>query len=170
VPLDYKQAPAGRRPGVAVLRSKASQPTRLSPSLVLNPGGPGRCRHLSRAAGLAHTGVRNTHADRGAFRPLVGFDPADRGDRTAESSAAPGHERDDERLYRTPTTPRPTTAPPVVGGPAPDRCGNSPLSRRRAEAERPPKVRRAFSGADLLANFGTLDVARDWTWLRSRFG
>ena len=160
VPLDYSK-PAGKTARVAVLRSKASQPDRRIGSLVLNPGGPGGAG-TSLAAGLANR-VRNTPI--GERFDLVGFDPRGIGASEPLIKCRTGHERDDDRLYRD--TDNPPADDAAVAAGQPDRVRDAHFEEE-AKQDVAKCVER--SGADLLANVGTRDVARDMDVLRSALG
>ncbi|HEX4360030.1 MAG TPA: alpha/beta fold hydrolase [Pseudonocardia sp.] len=161
VPLDYSR-PTGRTARLAVLRSRAGQPDRRIGSLVVNPGGPGGSG-TELAAGLADQ-VRNTPL--GERFDLVGFDPRGIGSSEPLIKCSTGRERDDDRLYRD-----------TDDAPPPGETAAAAAERTRArdahyEEETKGDVAKCVdrSGADLLANVGTRDVARDMDVLRSALG
>ena len=161
VPLDYSR-PTGRTARLAVLRSRAGRPDRRIGSLVVNPGGPGGSG-TQLAAGLADQ-IRNTPL--GQRFDLVGFDPRGIGSSEPLIKCSTGRERDDDRLYRDTDD----AAPP---GETPAEAAERARARdAHYEEETKGDVAKCVerSGADLLANVGTRDVARDMDVLRSALG
>ncbi|MDT7607216.1 MAG: hypothetical protein QOG96_1719 [Pseudonocardiales bacterium] len=147
VPLDYGQ-PAGRTARLAVLRQRASQPDRRIGSLVINPGGPGESG-TDAATGLAKR-VRNTPL--GERFDLVGFDPRGVGKSEPAIECFTATEQDADR--------------------ADAQLDNSPagVARQEGKAKDYDAKCAQRSGADLLANVGTRDAARDMDVLRSALG
>lgn len=143
VPLDYA-APEGRTAQVAVLRHATDARGRIG-SLVVNPGGPGGSG-TQLAAYLS-----GTFGD-GPF-DLVGFDPRGIGASTPKLDCLTGPE---ELEYRADLDTDPT-----------------PAGVAAAEAETRDYVAKCVErsgGADVLANAGTRDVARDLDVLRAVLG
>jgi len=160
VPLDYSK-PTGKTARLAVLRSRASQPDRRIGSLVVNPGGPGGAG-TQLAARLAGQ-IRNTPL--GERFDLVGFDPRGIGASEPLIKCRTARERDDDRLYRD--TDGPPADDAAVAAGEPDRARDAHF-----EEDSKQDVAKCVerSGADLLANVGTRDVARDMDVLRSALG
>lgn len=147
VPVDYAQ-PAGRTAQIAVLRQKASQPTRKIGSLLINPGGPG-------ASGIeAATGVGGQIAGGplGQRFDLIGFDPRGVGASKPPIQCFTPPERDADRLDVD--------------------LDRSPEGIARQEGKSKDYAAKCEqrSGKDLLANAGTRDVVKDMDVLRSALG
>lgn len=147
VPLDYAK-PAGKTITLGLLRRKATDPSRRIGTLLINPGGPG-ASGVSAAASLASAVGGN---DLGKRFDLVGFDP-----RGIGSSEPPVHcltdaERDRQR--------------------ADDIEDTSPAGIAKEVAQFKDYAAKCAqrSGADLLANVGTRDVAKDLDVMRSALG
>jgi pimeloyl-ACP methyl ester carboxylesterase len=143
VPLDYA-APAGRTAQVAVLRQRTNQPDRIG-SLVLDPGGPG-------GSGMSLAANLSGRLGGGPF-DVVGFDPRGVGASTPRITCQTGAERDSDRADQD--------------------YDVSPAGVRRAEDKarvNAEQCTQRSGGADVLANSGTRDVARDLDVLRSALG
>jgi pimeloyl-ACP methyl ester carboxylesterase len=147
VPLDYSQ-PDGEIARLAVLRQKAGQPSQRIGSLVINPGGPGATGTDS-AAYVAKQ-VENTVV--GQRFDIVGFDPRGVGNSEPAIECLTPRE-----MYATLTD---------------EVVDNSPAGVERQEADARDYAAKCAqrSGADLLANVGARDVARDMDILRSALG
>lgn len=147
VPLDYTK-PDGKTITLGLLRRKASDPGRRIGTLFVNPGGPG-ASGVSAAASLASAVGGN---DLGKRFDLVGFDP-----RGIGSSEPPVHcltdtERDKQRADDIEDS--------SAAGVAKEVAQLKDYTAKCAQR----------SGADLLANVGTRDVARDLDVMRSALG
>jgi pimeloyl-ACP methyl ester carboxylesterase len=142
VPLDYGR-PDGRTAEIAVLRARAGK-DRIG-SLVVNPGGPG-----GSGADLAATFAPGLGG--GPF-DIVGFDPRGTGKSTPTIDCTTDAEWDANRAE----SPREVLAKGTAAA----------EERARQDAER--CVQRS-GGADVLANSGTRDVARDMDVLRAALG
>jgi len=143
VPLDYA-APAGRTAQIAVLRHVSTDRARIG-SLVLNPGGPGGSGTQAAAYASATLG--------GGPFDVVGFDPRGIGASTPRVDCLTPAE---SLVERTDLDVDP-----------------SPAGVAAAEAETRDYVARCVArsgGADVLANVGTRDVARDLDVLRAALG
>ena len=141
VPLDYA-APDGRTARVALLRHRTTHPK--IGSLVVNPGGPGQS-----GVELAATLAAKLGAD--PF-DVVGFDPRGVARSTPAIACATDSDRDADRA---------------------DTFDPSPEGVARAEAKAQLRARHCVEwsgGADVLANSGTRDVARDMDLLRAALG
>ena len=147
VPLDYA-APEGRTGTIAVLRHAApASPQRIG-SLVINPGGPG-ASGIQTAAYLS-TSLASTEV--GRRFDVVGFDPRGVGESEPTIRCLEGPERDADRRD--------------------DDTDSSPAGVAQTETEERETVDRCAqrTGADVLANVGTRDVARDMDVLRAALG
>jgi pimeloyl-ACP methyl ester carboxylesterase len=147
VPLDYSK-PAGKIARLVVLRQKASRPDQRIGSLVINPGGPGGSG-VEAAAEVAEQ-VRNSAV--GQRFDIVGFDPRGIGYSEPAIKCYTPPEQDADRLEVDLDT--------------------SPAGVARRENDTRDYVAKCVqrSGADLLANLGTRDVARDMDILRAALG
>jgi pimeloyl-ACP methyl ester carboxylesterase len=143
VPLDYA-TPQGRTAEIAVLRATGRSENHIG-SLVVNPGGPGGSG-VDMAAAFAAGGAA------GVF-DIVGFDPRGVGKSTPTIDCTTDAEWDAARAE----SPRAVLAEGTAGI----------EERARQEAE---KCVRRSGGADVLANSGTRDVARDLDVLRAALG
>jgi pimeloyl-ACP methyl ester carboxylesterase len=150
VPLDYAD-PGGEDITLGVLRMAAGQPDRRIGSLLINPGGPG-------ASGLASAVRQMTQArasELGRRFDFVGFDPRGVGSSEPSIRCLTDQERDADRAED-------------------DELDSSPEGVARVEAEQRDYagkcVTRTGDGAQMLANMGTRDVARDMDVLRSALG
>ncbi|PWW65261.1 alpha/beta hydrolase family protein [Actinokineospora spheciospongiae] len=147
VPLDYAK-PDGDTITIGVLRKPATAPDRRIGSLVVNPGGPGAAG-LSAAARLSEVGELNERFD------FVGFDPRGVGSSEPTVRCLTDQERDAERAED-------------------DELDTSPAGVARQDAEQEEFAakcaERTGKGAAMLANVGTVDVARDIDVLRSALG
>jgi pimeloyl-ACP methyl ester carboxylesterase len=142
VPLDYA-APDGRTAQIAVLRHRTAQ--EKIGSLVVNPGGPGGSG-IALAAQLG-PGFSDTPFD------LVGFDPRGVGASTPTIDCITDPEWDALR--------------------AATEFDASPAGTARAEDQSRQGAEQCVErsgGADVLANAGTRDVARDMDVLRAALG
>ncbi|HEY8374389.1 MAG TPA: alpha/beta fold hydrolase, partial [Pseudonocardiaceae bacterium] len=147
VPLDYAD-PGGRTISLGLLRRPAGDPERRIGVLLINPGGPG-ASGMSAAANLASAVAGN---ELGQRFDLVGFDPRGIGASQPQVRCLTDEERDAERLDLDVDT--------------------SPEGVAQTEAETQDYVAKCVerTGADVLANLGTRDVARDLDVLRSVLG
>jgi pimeloyl-ACP methyl ester carboxylesterase len=147
VPLDYAQ-PQGRTASIAVLRHAAPPSPERIGSLVINPGGPG-ASGIQTAAYLA---TSLTRTEVGRRFDVVGFDPRGVGESEPSIRCLEGPERDADRRD--------------------DDTDASPAGVRQTEAEEQQTVGLCTqrTGADVLANVGTRDVARDMDVLRAALG
>ncbi|MEU7811539.1 alpha/beta hydrolase [Pseudonocardia sp. NPDC049154] len=143
VPLDYAK-PEGRTAQIAVLRAAGGGANHIG-SLVLNPGGPGGSG-VEMAAAFAAQGAA------GVF-DIVGFDPRGVGKSTPTIDCTTDAEWDAARAE--------SLRDLVAEGTA------AAEARARQDAEN--CVQRS-GGADVLANSGTRDVARDMDVLRAALG
>jgi pimeloyl-ACP methyl ester carboxylesterase len=142
VPLDYA-APDGRTAQVALLRHRTTR--QKIGSLVVNPGGPGK-------SGVELAATLAARLGGGPF-DVVGFDPRGVARSTPAIACATDAERDADR--------------------ADDTFDPSPHGVARAEARAQLRAQHCVErsgGADVLANAGTRDVARDMDVLRAVLG
>jgi pimeloyl-ACP methyl ester carboxylesterase len=150
VPLAYAN-PGGPTITLGILRVAAKDPARRIGSLVINPGGPG-ASGLSSAVRLAGQAKDTELGKRFDF---VGFDP--RGVSSSEPAirCLTDQERDAERAED-------------------DELDSSPAGVAKVESEQRDYagkcVQRTGDGADMLANMGSRDVAKDLDVLRSALG
>lgn len=148
VPLDYAK-PDGDTIELGVLRRPAKVTSERIGSLVINPGGPG-ASGLSTAASLADT--NDTLADRFDF---VGFDPRGVGSSEPTVECLTDQEMDAERSDDA-------------------ELDVSPAGIQQQDAESKQYGQECAAntehGADMLANIGTRDVAKDLDILRSALG
>lgn len=142
VPLDYT-APAGRTAQIAVLRKKAAKQEAKIGSLLVNPGGPG-------GSGLMLGVNLSDLADYVPF-DVVAFDPRGVGASTPAIDCVTDQERDADR------------AEPFRG---PDEVAAADADNKTYAEQ---CVVRS-GGADVVANAGTRDVARDMDVLRAALG
>lgn len=140
VPLDYA-APTGRTASIAVLRRTTDMKNRIG-SIVLNPGGPGGSG-MSMAANLAGLAT-------GPF-DVVGFDPRGVGASTPAFECVTDAEMDADRAE-----------PPLDGTHVAEIEADNSQDAQQCVAR--------SGGADVLANAGTRDVARDMDVLRAALG
>lgn len=147
VPLDYA-LPGGRTASLGLLRRPAEDQAARIGSLVVNPGGPG-VSGMSSAASLAGKVDGNSL---GARFDLVGFDPRGVGSSTPTLKCLTTEETDAERLD--------------------DDLDTSPAGVAQTEQEEKDYVAKCVQrvGAEVLANSGTRDVARDLDIIRSVLG
>jgi pimeloyl-ACP methyl ester carboxylesterase len=147
VPMDY-QNPQGPSITLGLLRRPASDPAHRIGSLLVNPGGPG-ASGMSAAASLS-TVVAET--DLGRRFDLVGFDPRGVGSSQPEVHCLTDQERDTERLQ--------------------NQTDNSPGGVAKSELEEQNHAGKCAqrTGAGMLANIGTRDVAKDMDVMRSALG
>ncbi|WP_424923281.1 alpha/beta hydrolase [Amycolatopsis arida] len=150
VPLNYAR-PEGPTVTVGLLRRPASDPDRRIGSLVVNPGGPGASGMVA-AASLVD---RVAGTPLGERFDLVGFDPRGVGASEPRVRCLTGAERDADRADDGETD-------------------GSPEGVARQEAEErefaAKCAQRTEHGAEMLANLGTRDVAKDLDVLRSALG
>lgn len=147
VPLDYS-APTGRKAEIALLRRPAHEPDERIGSLLLNPGGPGMPgRDLAALVSADSEGTPlGDHFD------LVGFDPRGVGASVPSLRCLTDEEIDVERLdLDLDTSPAGVAQTEQEARDYADKC-----------AER--------VGRDVLANSGTVDVARDLDIIRAVLG
>ncbi|GAA4885617.1 alpha/beta hydrolase [Pseudonocardia benzenivorans] len=142
VPLDYS-APDGRTAKVGVLRHRTDG-AKIG-SLVVNPGGPG-------GSGMSLAAQLGPALAGGPF-DVVGFDPRGVGASTPTIDCATDRERDRNRAENFFDT-------------SPAGVAHADEENRKAAAE---CVERS-GGADVIANSGTRDVARDMDVLRAALG
>ncbi|MDN5920653.1 MAG: alpha/beta hydrolase [Pseudonocardia sp.] len=145
VPLDYAN-PTGPTAEVALLRQKASGAEKIG-SLFFDPGGPG----ASGTSYLANSASR-LPATLGQRFDLIGFDPRGTGASTPKIDCLDDRENDAERTE-------------VFADP-------SPAGVAAAEADSKSFADRCTQrvGADVLANMGTRDAAKDMDILRAAVG
>jgi pimeloyl-ACP methyl ester carboxylesterase len=148
VPLSYAD-PNGRTIKLGLLRRPASDPSQRIGSLLINPGGPG-ASGMGTAASLAGRVAGN---DLGRRFDLVGFDPRGIGASKPQIRCLTPAERDAERLMNL-------------------NVDTSPAGVQRTEdQERADDADCAGrTGADVLANVGTREGARDLDVMRSALG
>ncbi len=150
MPLSYAD-PGGRTITLGLLRMPAGDPQRRIGSLVINPGGPG----VSGLAPALRLAGQAKDSDLGKRFDFVGFDP--RGVASSEPAirCLSDQERDTERADD-------------------DELDSSPAGVVKVEAEQKDYVgkcvQRTGDGADMLANMGSRDVARDLDVMRSALG
>lgn len=147
VPLDYAK-PDGKTITLGLLRRKASDAGQRIGSLFVNPGGPG-ASGIDAAASLASAVGGN---ELGRRFDLVGFDPRGIGASEPSVHCLTDAERDKQRADDIEDTSPAGTAKQV----AQLRDYTAKCAQR--------------SGADLLANIGTRDVAKDLDVMRSALG
>jgi pimeloyl-ACP methyl ester carboxylesterase len=150
VPLSYAE-PGGPTITLGLLRMPAQDPQRRIGSLLINPGGPG-VSGLAAAVRLVDQAKNTELAKRFDF---VGFDP--RGVSSSEPAikCLTDQERDAERAED-------------------DELDSSPAGVAKVEAEQRDYagkcVQRTGDGAQMLANMGSRDVAKDMDVMRSALG
>ncbi|QUQ68949.1 exported protease [Kutzneria sp. CA-103260] len=147
VPLDYAK-PDGRTITLGLLRRKATDPSQRIGSLLINPGGPG-ASGISAAASLSSAVAGN---DLGKRFDLVGFDPRGIGSSEPAVHCLTDAERDKQRADDIEDT--------SAAGVAKEVAQLKDYTAKCAQR----------SGADLLANVGTRDVAKDLDVMRSALG
>ncbi|MCE7008304.1 alpha/beta hydrolase [Kibdelosporangium philippinense] len=146
VPLDYA-TPDGREISIGLLRKQATSATDRIGALVINPGGPGQSG-MSAAASIA----RESWDDPLSARfDLVGFDPRGIGSSEPAVKCLSDAEKDADRLE-----------PPITGPDA--------VAKTEQESKEFADKCVANTGAEVLANIGTRDVAKDMDVLRSALG
>ncbi|SEG93758.1 tripeptidyl-peptidase B. Serine peptidase. MEROPS family S33 [Saccharopolyspora kobensis] len=147
VPMDYAD-PQGEVITIGVLRSPATDQPQKIGSLLINPGGPG-ASGMSTAASLAGS-VRNSAL--GERFDLIGFDPRGIGASEPAVRCLTDQERDAKRLDSDADT--------------------SPSGVAETEKEERDYAGKCAerTGAKLLANVGTREVAKDMDVLRSALG
>ncbi|WP_438672261.1 alpha/beta hydrolase [Solihabitans fulvus] len=147
VPLDYTK-PTGRSIKLGLLRGKATDQGQRVGSLVINPGGPGGSG-MTAAAGLIS---QTRGSELGRRFDLVGFDPRGVGASEPQLRCLSNAERDAQRLE--------------------DDTDTSPAGIAKVEKENKDYADKCASavGADVLANVGTREVAKDMDVLRSALG
>ncbi|MBV8950900.1 MAG: alpha/beta fold hydrolase [Actinobacteria bacterium] len=145
VPLDYAQ-PHGATVGIALIRSRATDPAHRIGSLVVNPGGPGESgiALIGRDVSLMPAGVRQRF-------DIVEFDPRGVG-RSGAISCTTGGAAAETGLGPDPAPSTPAAVSAVVQS-------NTAYAQACAHA----------AGA-LLAHVGSVDVARDLDQLRRALG
>ena len=136
VPLDYSK-PDGKTITLALLRRAATDPSHRIGTLFINPGGPG-ASGIDAAASLASAVAGN---DLGKRFDLVGFDPRGIGASEPTVHCLTDAERDKQRADDI----EDTTAAAIAEEVAQLRDYTAKCANR--------------TGADLLANIGTRDVA-----------
>ena len=145
VPLDYAN-PQGKIITLGLLRHKATDSSLRIGSLITNPGGPG-ASGMEAAAAMVPQLVKT---ELGKRFDLVGFDPRGVGASTPAVRCLTDAELDAQRAAND--TPKPGAA--------------------KQDTELHDYVNKCVqnTGADMLANVGTRDVAKDLDVLRSALG
>jgi pimeloyl-ACP methyl ester carboxylesterase len=149
VPLDYAK-PDGPEITVGLLRKQSDKPAERIGALVLNPGGPG---HSGMVAAGGMVADKKWPVSLAAKFDLVGFDQRGAGASQPQVRCLTDAEKDADRLK----PPVMDTAPETVAAIESD---NKEFAGKCL----------AGTGADMLANIGTRDVARDMDVLRSALG
>ncbi len=147
VPLDYA-APGGRTAQIAVLRQKAKGPDRIG-SLLFNPGGPGASGNRQ----VVYTAPDLEQSPLSKRFDLVGFDPRGTGASVPALDCIDDKQWEAERLDLD--------------------IDPSPAGVAQTEKENQEFVQGCAArsgGADVLANMGTRDAARDMDVLRAALG
>jgi pimeloyl-ACP methyl ester carboxylesterase len=146
VPLDYSQ-PSGPTTGVAVIRSRATDPAQRIGSLVVNPGGPGESGYalIGRDLGLLPSRVRQRF-------DVIELDPRGVGRSGAINCPGSGDGTGGVGLGPDPAPSTPGAVDAVVRS-------NTEYAQACARATGP-----------LLPHVGTTDVARDLDQLRRGLG
>ncbi|RSM68640.1 alpha/beta hydrolase [Kibdelosporangium aridum] len=148
VPLDYAK-PDGRDISIGLLRKEASSAADRLGAVVINLGGPGQSGMVA-AAAMAGNGWDHPLSAR---FDLVGFDPRGIGASEPAVQCLSDAEKDADRLEA-----------PVPGS------GPEAVAAAEKESKEYADKCVANTGAEVLANIGTREVAKDMDVLRSALG